>query len=119
MTVDQWAAVVGFFVPALIAVINRSEWKSWVKAIVSIGTAVLVGTVTALLSGSFTGATWIQAIGIVFAASQVAYHTWWKNSGISSKIEQTINVISGKTSGDGTPGASRSYTGQHEEVVGK
>lgn len=113
MTVDQWAAVVGFFMPALVALVNRAEWQAWVKALVALGSAVLVGTVVALLSNSFDGTTWLQSIGIVFAASQVAYHTWWKGSQISTVIENGVNVIAGKKQPalGGSPGDSS--TGRH------
>jgi hypothetical protein len=113
MTVEQWAAIVGFFLPALVSIVNRAEWKPWVKAVVALASAVLVGTVTALLSNSFDGTTWLQSIGIVFAASQVAYHTWWKGSEISSVIEDGVNVIAGKKQPElgGSPGDSG--TGRH------
>lgn len=97
MTVDTWSALVGILLPGLVAIINHENWKSWIKAIIALAASVVVGTVTALLSGGFSGATWVQAVGVVFVASQVAYHTWWKNSDISSWIERSVNVISGKT----------------------
>lgn len=96
MTVEQWAAGVGFVLPMLVAIINRSEWKPWVKAIVALLSSIAAGTVTALLAGEFTGANWLQAIGVVFASSQLAYHTWWKNSSMTSWLEETINVITGR-----------------------
>lgn len=93
MTVEQWSLMVGFFLPALVAVVNRQEWKPWIKAVAALVASVVVGTVTALLSGRFTGANWMTAIGIVFAASQLAYVTWWKNSDIAGWIERNVNVI--------------------------
>ena len=113
MTVDTWAAVVGFVLPAVVAVINRENWKPWIKAVVALVASVAGGTVTALLSGQFTGGSWLQSIGIVFAASQLFYHTWWKNSNIAGWIEQAINVFSGQPKAitepalGGTPGMSR------------
>lgn len=97
MTVDQWAGIVGFLLPALVAVVNREEWKPWLKAVVALGSSILAGTVTALLSGDFTGTNWVTAIGIVFAASAASYKLWWKGSGISDKIEKGVNLISGKS----------------------
>lgn len=117
MTTDTWAAIVGFVLPALVAIINREEWKPWIKAVVALLASVCVGTVTALLSGSFTGTTWVQAIAVVFAASQLAYHTWWKNSDITDWIEQSINIITGKPQIDpslgGVPG--KSGNGKHSD----
>ena len=101
MTVESWASLVGIFLPAVVAFINRVDWKSWLKAVVALGSSIVAGTVTALLSGDFTGANWMKAIGLVFAASQLAYMTWWKGSGISEWIEKTIN-------------AGKSVVGKHE-----
>lgn len=92
MTVEQWSLVVGFLLPALVAVVNRAEWKAWVKALVALLASVVVGTVTAMLGGQFTGANWVTSIGIVFGVSQAAYLTWWKNSDIAKKIESSINA---------------------------
>lgn len=99
MTIAQWSAVVGFALPALVAVVNREEWKPWVKAVIALVASILVGTVTALLNGSFTGATWVTGMVIVFGASQLAYHTWWKGSDIAKKIEENVNIVSGKAGG--------------------
>lgn len=94
MTVEQWSLVVGFLLPALVSIVNRAEWKAWVKAVVALLASVVVGTVTAMLGGQFTGANWVTSIGIVFGVSQAAYLTWWKNSDIAGWIEQ--NVLAGK-----------------------
>jgi ABC-type uncharacterized transport system permease subunit len=116
MTTDQWAALVGFFLPALVAIINREEWKPWVKGAVALLASALVGTITALVAGSFTGASWIQAVGVVFAASQLAYHTWWKGTDIAGQIEKAINIISPQKDSQpalgGSPGSSN--TGESE-----
>lgn len=93
MTVETWAALVGAFLPALVALVNRADWKSWLKGVVAVLSSVLAGTVTALLAGDFTGVHWVTAMGIVFASSQVAYLTWWKGTGISDKIEKAVNII--------------------------
>ncbi|HEY6018648.1 MAG TPA: hypothetical protein VIY48_01800, partial [Candidatus Paceibacterota bacterium] len=66
-------------------------------AVIALASAVVVGTVTALLSGSFSGVNWVAAIGIVFAVSQTAYHFWWKNSDISKFIEQKFNIVPDNT----------------------
>jgi ABC-type uncharacterized transport system permease subunit len=95
VTTDQWAAVVGFVLPVLVSIVNREEWKPWVKGAVALLASFVVGTVTALLAGQFTGTTWLQAIGVVFATSQVAYHTWWKGTDLGALIEKKVNVITG------------------------
>jgi len=93
MTVETWSVLVGAFLPALVAFVNRAEWASWIKGLVALGTSALAGTVTALLSGEFTGTSWLTAIGVVFASAQASYALWWKTSGIAGKIESGANII--------------------------
>jgi peptidoglycan/LPS O-acetylase OafA/YrhL len=93
MTVETWSALVGALLPALVSVVNREDWKSWIKAVIALGSSVLAGTITALLAGDFTGLNWVAAIGIVFGTSQIAYITWWKGSGITKSIENKVNVV--------------------------
>lgn len=113
MTTDQWAAAVGFILPVLVAIINREPWASWIKAVIALATSVLGGTITALLAGQFTGSSWLQAVGVAFAASQVFYMAWWKKSGITDWIEQRVlgakKVIDGAAAPveDGVPGGSQ------------
>lgn len=93
MTTEAWAALVGAFLPAIVATVNRSDWKPWLKALTALGTSVVAGTVTALLAGDFTGASWATSIGVAFGASQVAYQTWWKASGITNSIEEKVDLF--------------------------
>lgn len=118
MTTNEWAVAAGFFLPVLVAVVNRAEWKPWVKGLIAVLASVVVGTVTALLAGQFTDQTWMQSVAIVFAASQAAYHSWWKGTEIATWIEKTINVVTGKPAPpaveDGTPGDSNpAFVGAH------
>lgn len=117
MTTDTWAALVGFVLPALVSIVSREEWKPWLKGIVALLSSAIVGTITAMIAGTLTGTTWVQAVGVVFGISQLAYHTWWKNTDIAGMIERSVNVIAGKPAAPalgGTPGDSVASTaGRH------
>ena len=95
MNIEIWSGLVGFFLPILVAWLNRTNWENWKKALIALASAVLGGTVTALLNHNFNGANWLTALGVVFTSSQAFYHLWWKNSAITDYIEQKWNVFRG------------------------
>lgn len=105
MNIEEWSTIVGFLMPALVSVINQVHWLSWQKALVALLASVVGGTVTALLNHNFTGASWVTAIAIVFGSSQLFYHTWFKNSGISAAIEKKVNLPIGGRSSASAPSA--------------
>ena len=93
MTIQMWSAGVGFLLPILVSVVNHESWSPWVKAVVALGSSIVAGTVAAFLGGQFNGTNLLTDAGIIFAVSQVSYHTWWKGSDITLWIEQKINIF--------------------------
>lgn len=110
MTPEQWAAGVGLVMPILVAIVNRPEWNSWVKAVVALVASIAGGTITALLAGQFTGASWFTSVGIVFGVSQGFYHTWFKGSDINNFIEQRINLLFGMKTIEGSSAPAEDST---------
>lgn len=99
MSLELVSAIVGYLAPALVSVVVRSNWASWVKGIVALVSSVVIGFVVALVSGELNGTGVATAIAVVFAASQVAYKTWWQPTGIGPAIEektQPAEITSGK-----------------------
>lgn len=88
---DMWSLLVGLALPALIAVVNRSHWPSWVRALVAVATSVVAGGGTAYLTGQLTAVTWVHAALVVAVAAVGSYRLWWHPSGIAPAIEAHIN----------------------------
>jgi len=88
LPVAQWSALVGVFTPMLVAVVNRSHWLSWVKAVVALLTCLVTGTVTAWLAGDLSFTEWGTAVLVVLLASATMYKQFWKDSTITDKIEE-------------------------------
>lgn len=88
-TSDLMAAIVGALMPALIAVVVRSSWPSWLKGVAAVGSSTVVGTVAAWIAGDLTTPEgWAQKVLIVIAAAQAAYKLWWQPTGIGPAIER-------------------------------
>jgi len=83
------SGVVGFFVPALLAVINRYNWSSQAKAICTFVVSVVVAFLTTWIGGDIDSKTQVvTAILTVFSAAIMFYHRWWKPSEIAPEIEK-------------------------------
>jgi VIT1/CCC1 family predicted Fe2+/Mn2+ transporter len=84
---DIWSGLVGFVLPLLIAIVLREHWKPRTKALVTIASCMVGGSVTAWLTGYLHGVTLVRAILIVLAAAVGFYRVLWHPSGIAPDIE--------------------------------
>ena len=83
------SGAIGWVMPLLVAVVVRSKWPNWVKGVVALLTSVILGAVSVATAGDLSNPTdWLAAAITVLTASQVAYHTWWKPTGIAPAIER-------------------------------
>lgn len=85
---ELWAALVAAILPAVVAWVVRADWSAEAKGAVAVVTAVLAGAGTAYVSGHWSGEDILRSVLIVAFLSQVAYQTFWKPSGIGSRIER-------------------------------
>ena len=92
MALVQWSALVGALLPTVVALINQPRWPSWARAIMTALTCAAAGAVTAAAAGEFTGRTWLESAGVVFAAALATYHAWWKPSGVTGAIEKATAI---------------------------
>lgn len=88
MNLVELSALVGALLPTVVAVVNQPRWPAWGRALATALVCVVAGFVAALSAGDLTGKTWLESAGVVFAAALVAYHAYWKPSGITTAIEQ-------------------------------
>lgn len=89
---DLWSALIGFAMPALIAVIVQSHWSSQIKGAVTVGVCMVGGGVTAWLTGYLHGVTVIRAVLVVLAAALIFYRIFWKPSKIGPTIEKATDL---------------------------
>jgi len=81
----MFAALVGTFMPPLVAIIQQPRWSPITRAIVVIVSCVLVGAGTAALEGQLTGQRWTTAALIVGTAAVTAYRMFWQRA--ATRIE--------------------------------
>ncbi len=91
----MFSALVGTFMPVLVAVIQQPRWSPIVRALVVVASSVAVGAGTAALEGTLTGQRWTTAALIVGTAAVAAYRMFWYRA--AAQIEA-------KTSGEPVPG---------------
>lgn len=82
------SAMIGFFMPPIIATINRKDWTSQAKGICAF---------VVCLAAAFGTAWWQDAINrndlrttilVIFSTAIFTYGRWWKPSGIADSIER-------------------------------
>lgn len=87
----MWTALVGTLMPVLIAFVNRTTWSSGTKATVALVSSAVAGIATAWLNGELAGRDVIAAVLVAATATTVAYHAWWKPTGIAPALEEATS----------------------------
>lgn len=94
MTLTQTAIALGVIVTTVgTSVIIRPTWSAKVQSYVALGLSIVLGAAAAAQQGAFDKVDWrntqriLQAVGVVYAASQVAFHGIWKPTGAASAVE--------------------------------
>ncbi|MEU1800913.1 hypothetical protein [Streptomyces sp. NPDC019937] len=82
-----WAAVLGYLLPPVIAVVAQPRWTGPVKGLLMLVVAVLDGLGTSYFNDQFSGKSVVTCMLIAALAIGVAYHTLWRPSGIAPGIE--------------------------------
>ncbi len=90
----MFSALVGTFMPPLVAIVQQPRWSPIVRALVVVASCVGIGAVTASLEGQLTGQRWTTAALIVGTAAVAAYRLFWHRA--AAQIEA-------KTSGEPAP----------------
>lgn len=96
----MWSMLVGFAAPPVVALVNSSNWRPWTRALVTAVICVLIGGMTAYLTGDLSGRRWISAALVVATAAILSYRAYWRPSGIAPALERA-------TSPGPRPGSSR------------
>lgn len=84
----QWATIVAFFVPIVVAFLNQKRWTAQTKAVVFFVVSLIAAGGTAFFQGDLTGRRWLDAALIIVAAGAAFYHGFWKPTGVAPEIEE-------------------------------
>jgi hypothetical protein len=95
LTLDMYQQIVGFFLPPLIAVVNRCTWKQTTKYFISFGIVCVAVICHLIFAGQWSMADLPGSILKMLTMTIGSYLIFWRPSGISDKIEQNVNA--GKT----------------------
>jgi len=82
------SAAVGFVLPLLVSVVNRSYWPGWVKGVVVILSSLVAGVVTAWATEGLTGKSIVESVLVVGGAAIAAYKLFWQPTGIGPALEK-------------------------------
>lgn len=91
--VELWAAIVGFFLPVVIAAIQKAQWDDARKAWVAFGSCLVTGFGTAYFGGQLDLQNLDKValdILIVFGAAITFYKGFWQKTGIAGAVERNI-----------------------------
>lgn len=88
----QWAAIVAFFVPIVMSLLNQSGWSAQIKAVLFFGVSLIAAAGTAYFQGDLTGKRWLDAALVIVPAAAAFYHGFWKPSGVTTAIEETTTI---------------------------
>lgn len=93
----MYAALVGFFLPPVLAILIQTKWSDRVKAVVAFVACLIAGAGTAYLEADLDGRTWVSASLVVLTTGYATFRNFWKPTGISPAIEKKSNVGGGGT----------------------
>lgn len=90
-TADMFTVIVGFFLPLLVAVINKSTWPSYVRGVVSFLACLVFSAIDVFfVKNAATPENWARTFITIFFLAIATYHWYWKPTGIAPGIEKRI-----------------------------
>lgn len=94
----MWSLIVGFFLPILVSLIKQSKWSKTAKVLLAFALFIVVGFVTAYLSGLLEARTIISSILIIAVVSLTMYQSFYKPTGIDAKVSSVTDKKGHSTS---------------------
>lgn len=103
MTIEQWAALVGFLAPLVIAVVKQQGWDGKVNDILVFVLCVVFGLGTAYFGGELVNPACgnlieclmpaFEIVGIVLMSAFAWYKMLWKPSGVDAAITERTSFV--------------------------
>ena len=85
-----WAAIIGFFLPLGIAVIQKKAWPSQAKAGVAFVICLIVAAIEVYLKGQIDTTDYVTAALVILVSSITFYKGFWVPTGVAPTIEKRI-----------------------------
>lgn len=85
---DQLSAVIGFFLPLAIAVIQNLHWKTSFKTIMAFLVYIAVSVVKLSVEQRLEWGNFWMTFLLIMSTSVIAFQGGWKPSGIALAIEK-------------------------------
>jgi hypothetical protein len=96
----QWAAVSGFFMPLIIAVINRCHWSTEFKSCIAFMACVACTAVQLGMQQKLDFANFFPTLLLVLTFSISSFQGLWKPSGIANALEAATDGTARSTARD-------------------
>lgn len=83
----MWAAVVGFFMPPLLSIVQQPGWSQALRAVVMFVASLIAGAGTVYFMGKWDTTNIVTTVLLVMVTAIATYQGLWKTTGIAPKIE--------------------------------
>jgi len=85
----QIAALVGTFLPLLIAVIQKEKWAQWLRVGVALFACLIASVIVAYTKGQLNLHDLATSAFLIFTLTKTTYLSVWKPSGIAPAIQNS------------------------------
>lgn len=89
---DMWAAVIGFFMPVVVALLNQCRWPAVLKGLCAFVTCAVAAFITIYINGAVNATNWVRTLLFVFMTAIATYRLWWNPSQIAPRIEEATTA---------------------------
>lgn len=87
----MWSGLVGFFLPAAIALIMRKNWGDTPRAIVGFTCCMVAAFGTCFFSGKLTGVSFVTTALTVLVTALATFMALWNKVGATDALEKITN----------------------------
>lgn len=95
----QWAIVSGFFLPLVIAVIQRPHWPKEFKTVIGFMACVACAAIQLSIEGKADAKNFFPTLILVLTISISTFQHFWKPLGIADAVEKATSPKRGTSDG--------------------
>jgi peptidoglycan/LPS O-acetylase OafA/YrhL len=88
----QIAAVIGFALPLVVAVVQQHHWPRWLKTIIGVVCALAASIATPAIYTNLTWHTWGTSFVVILVAMLTTYRNVWEPVGATPFIEAKTTI---------------------------